>query len=218
MFLVLELKRCDCNMRDWLHMCEYFVGCLILCFVVVCKFLFLIFLVLDGIFIDKGAKNVWTTWIPLDDVNKNMGPVSVLPGSHDYGLQQPLVPMSGAGGQGIPDSTIDQLCLKHGLAWATSDFNVGDILMFHSHTIHKGNNNNSNFLRLSCDFRYQSVNQPIVQGSLQPHWGRTTWDQIYQNWDKKTNYWKYYWKKYQKEIKYVPFDSSYTITSETGAH
>jgi hypothetical protein len=54
--------------------------------------------------------------------------------------------------------------------WLTTDFDAGDVLVFHSLTVHAAKYNHTERLRLSADFRYQSTGDPIEQGSLEPHY------------------------------------------------
>ena len=69
---------------------------------------------------------------------------------------------------------------------------AGDLLLFHSHTIHAARPNiTENHLRISVDYRYQGVSQPVVPDSLEPHYGRLTWDDIYMCW---TSDLPYYWR------------------------
>ncbi len=48
--------------------------------------------------------------------------------------------------------------------WLTTDFEAGDVLVFHSLTVHAAKRNHTDRLRLSADFRYQAVADPIVRG------------------------------------------------------
>eukprot|EP01084_Bolivina_argentea_P303720 524444_1 len=166
----------------------------------------------DWIYI-QGTKNVYTSWIPLDNTPKEMGPLSILIGSHKYDIL-PIVKCEGAGGMGIDDIFIEnELINKKGCIWGTTDFNMGDVLLFNSYNVHKAMDNNSDKLRISCDFRYQPINEEIVNGSLLPHWGRMEWDQIYSQWN--NNDIKYYWKNCDLNV--VQFDPSVTGNDETGA-
>ncbi len=134
----------------------------------------------------RGTEETWTAWIALGDVPLDLGGLAVLPGSHTRGLL-PTKPMRGAGGRGI--ELIDQ---EPG--WSTTEYHVGDVVIFHSMTIHRGQPNlTGKRIRLSCDYRYQAVSQPVAPNALSPHHGRTTWEDIYSGW-KSTRY-QYYWKQ-----------------------
>ena len=107
-------------------------------------------------------------------------------GSHHLGLL-PTHSAYGAGGRGIDTDTID-------LPWACGDFQIGDFILFHSLTVHKGLHNSSpDRIRLSVDYRYQGVKQPVTRDSLLPHYGQLTWGDIYQGW--RSTELQYYWTK-----------------------
>jgi hypothetical protein len=53
-------------------------------------------------------------------------------------------------------------------AWATAEYLPGDVVIFHSLTIHGSVPNRSERVRLSVDYRYQSASQPIARPSLLP--------------------------------------------------
>ena len=89
--------------------------------------------------------------------------------------------------------------------WVSNPFEQGDVLIFHSMTVHKGLPNVSESLRLSIDARYQKVADPIVSGSLEPHSQPSTWEEIYAGWPPSEL--KYYWR--QRELKVVEYDHSY---------
>merc|ERR1712125_48153 len=95
--------------------------------------------------------------------------------------------MPGAGGFGCNPSTVEATC-----RWATSTFTTGDVLLFTSHTIHQGQPNHTDAVRISCDFRYNGLSKPLVEGALGPHWSRTEWPDIYRFWGSKRH--QYYWK------------------------
>jgi ectoine hydroxylase-related dioxygenase (phytanoyl-CoA dioxygenase family) len=99
----------------------------------------------------------------------------------------PVHPASGPGGVGVNTDGL-------GLPWLAQDMAPGDCLFFHSHTIHRALPNVSeDRLRISVDFRYQGFSQPIVEDSLLPHYGRLTWDAIYQDW--RHTELQYYWRR-----------------------
>ena len=89
--------------------------------------------------------------------------------------------------------------------WAYSPFKQGDVLIFHSLTVHKGMPNGSDRLRMSMDARYQKASEPIAPGSLQPHSQPSTWEEIYAGWPETAP--KYYWRKWDMEVK--EYDNSY---------
>src|SRR5207244_2245338 len=86
------------------------------------------------------------------------------------------------------------LC-KINMEWAEDDYRLGDVVIFHSQTVHKAlPNQMGNRVRLSCDFRYQPASQVIDRSSIYPHGGEGmfTWDDIYEGWSREDL--KYYWE------------------------
>jgi len=133
----------------------------------------------------RGTQETWTAWIPLSDCPQSLGSLAVLPGSHTGGIF-PTHDALGAGGKGIDTDNMP-------FTWAASDFQAGDVIIFHSLLVHKGLPNlTEDRMRISVDFRYQGQTQPIHPGSLAPHHGRQTWDEIYEGW--KSDRYQYYWK------------------------
>ncbi len=132
----------------------------------------------------QGTEETYTAWIPLGDCPQALGGLIVLSGSHRYGVL-PTHRASGAGGLGV---ATDHL----GLPWVGNDFHAGDCLIFHSLTVHRALPNvTPDRLRLSVDYRYQGQSQPLTAGSLLPHFGRLSWDEIYQGWS-STRYQRYW--------------------------
>jgi ectoine hydroxylase-related dioxygenase (phytanoyl-CoA dioxygenase family) len=140
----------------------------------------------------QGAPETYTAWMPLVDCPMRVGGLAMLAGSHRFGL----LPMRPAFGPGGLEADTEELCRAQGLTWRTQDLEAGDALIFHSHTVHRALHNVSgNQLRLSADFRYQAASQPVVADSLEPHYGRFTWEEIYADWDADDPL-KYYWKRF----------------------
>ncbi len=133
----------------------------------------------------QGTPDVYTTWIPLSDCPLALGGVAVLAGSHTHSIL-PVHKATGAGGLGVDTDELD-------LTWHTSDYHAGDVLLFHSHTVHKGlPNRTTDQLRISVDYRYQGLAGAIVEDGLIPHYNRLTWEEIYQGWQSTAL--QYYWR------------------------
>ena len=139
----------------------------------------------------RGTEETFTAWIPLGDCPTNLGGLTVLVGSHRYGIY-PVKPAFGAGGLGIDTEPLE----ADGLNWVSGDYEIGDAMFFHSHTVHKAlPNQTSDKIRLSVDYRYQGGSQPVTEGSLLPHFNRMPWDEIYKGWSSKK--YQYYWNDFE---------------------
>ena len=80
----------------------------------------------------RGTEETYTGWIPLGDCPMHLGGLTVLVGSHRSGIY-PVKPAFGAGGVGIDTEPLE----AEGLHWVSGDYEIGDAMFFHSHTVHK---------------------------------------------------------------------------------
>ena len=130
-------------------------------------------------------------WVALHRITQAMGRVKVLPGSHKRGVR-PVFSTPGVGGvqcEIYPEET----------TWHVSDFEAGDVLIFHSATVHKAEPNTTEHnARLSVDTRFCDYGAPVFFTNLDPHHGwridGLDWDAIYRNWQHSE--YQYYWKDY----------------------
>jgi hypothetical protein len=77
--------------------------------------------------------------------------------------------------------------------WVEGDYEIGDVLTFPCHTIHKALRCQfKDRIRLSLDVRYQPADEPVDHSSLNPHCP-LTWEEIYAGW--KSDDLKYYGHK-----------------------
>jgi len=134
-----------------------------------------------------GTQNTWTAWVPLGDCARSeMGGLAVVPGTHRKGI----LPMSAADGAGgvsvqVPDDA----------TWLGTDYEVGDVIIFHSLLVHQGiNNQTQDRMRISTDMRYQPASEPVHPSSLLPHTCEENWDRIYAHWPDENDPVKHYWK------------------------
>ncbi len=145
----------------------------------------------------QGSTKTWTCWFPVGDCPRALGGLTVLRGSHVHGYL-PVQPAKGAGGFAVP------LCPSE-TDWVEGDYETGDVLTFPSHTVHKALRCQfKDRVRLSLDVRYQPVDEPVDNSSLNPHC-RLTWEEIYAGW--KHDDLKYYWRKLP--LKVSPWDHGY---------
>jgi len=131
----------------------------------------------------QGTEEVYTAWIPLTDISFDMGPLQVAAGTHMEGVFDFAI-AAGAGGIEISDSLDGR--------WVSENFAVGDVLIFHSMTVHKGLPNRSDRLRMSMDVRFQLVSEPFNPDNAQADGQPLPWEDIYAGW--KSDALKYYWR------------------------
>jgi hypothetical protein len=145
----------------------------------------------------QGTQQVWTAWIPVGDCPRTLGGLSVLRASHKQGIM-PVKKAEGAGGLEV------YLCGED-YQWIEHDYQAGDVLIFHSLTVHKAlPNHQEDRIRLSCDFRYQPASMEIEAKSLKTHYDVLPWEAVYRDWNDVSLC--YYWKK--KELRFAGWDES----------
>jgi hypothetical protein len=145
----------------------------------------------------QGTRNVWTAWIPFGDVPRALGGLAVMRGSHKQGVLA-VAPAAGAGG-------LEAIVCHTDLPWIEHDYEVGDVLTFHSCTVHKALPNlMGNRVRLSCDYRYQPADEDLEEKSLKPHMQVADWSELYAGWPDSTL--KYYWRKH--DLVLSPWDET----------
>jgi hypothetical protein len=144
----------------------------------------------DYVFI-QGTRRVYTVWFPLSDCPRPLGGLGIAASSHRLGI----LPTKNAEGTGGLCTDIDETKQE----WHTGDFHLGDVIVFNALTVHKAyHNTTKETLRLSCDFRYQLANEPLVWDTIRPHMQLHSWETIYANW--KADTYKYYWHNYSLQV------------------
>mgnify|MGYP003749397407 CR=1 FL=1 len=148
---------------------------------------------------NQGTEQLTAAWIQVGDCPRDLGPIAILRGSHRYGLR-PLAIHRGAGKR---QAVLDPQMLED-LHWVTTDFSLGDVLLFPSLTVHAALNNATEFnLRLSVDFRFQPEGAALTPICLEPHFQRQTWEDVYAGWSSTDL--QYYWRDLSYEV--VPFET-----------
>lgn len=130
-------------------------------------------------------------WVALHDADEAMGRLTILPGSHQRGVR-PVHEAQGVGGvqcEIYPDET----------QWHVSDVSAGDVILFHSQTVHRAQPNvDALRVRLSVDTRFCDYGAPVFSTNLEPHHGwripKLDWAHVYQQWPSDTL--QYYWRDY----------------------
>ena len=132
-----------------------------------------------------GDPEFFTVWIPLHDCPVEAGSLRILEGSHRFGIQQhqrenlhvPAIPADAVVGD----------------EWVGGHVNAGDVLIFHSLTVHAASPNVSEQMRLSLDCRFQDARRELNPSNLvfSGESGKS-WDKTYANW--QSDELKFYWK------------------------
>ena len=130
-------------------------------------------------------------WVALHDVDDSMGRVTVLPRSHLRGVR-PVFEAAGVGG-------VQCEIYEEETEWHVSDYDRGDVLIFHSATVHKAEPNTaSRRARISVDTRFCDYGAPVFSTNLEPHHGwrieGLDWESIYSDWQQEQS--QYYWRSY----------------------
>jgi ectoine hydroxylase-related dioxygenase (phytanoyl-CoA dioxygenase family) len=133
-----------------------------------------------------GDSECFTAWIPLHDCPARLGPLQILERSHRFGVQSHVhdhlhVPE-------IPEGA------ALGGDWVGGEINAGDVLIFHSLTVHAASPNLSNQLRISMDCRFQDYRRVVNPATLAfAGESAKSWEKTYSGW--RSDDLKYYWKK-----------------------
>ncbi|MBV7330200.1 phytanoyl-CoA dioxygenase family protein [Chloroflexi bacterium TSY] len=137
----------------------------------------------DIVFMGRGTKQLYTSWTPLSDVPKEMGGLMILENSHKqeqikstygqldvdaYCTNYPDAAEIKSGqkrwqrvGGGTYSNDAIVLRRELGSRWLTTDYQLGDLLIFGMYTMHASLDNQTNRLRLSTDTRYQLASEPV---------------------------------------------------------
>lgn len=99
----------------------------------------------------QGSLNSVVIWIPLVDVDKALGALEILPGSHLEGLRTDHVE-NGFGMVLLNEAEKERL--------VSVEVTVGDALLFSSFLIHQSGDNITDKPRWSCHFRYNDLDDP----------------------------------------------------------
>lgn len=132
----------------------------------------------DIVYIGRGTRNLWSTWIPIGDVALDEGSLMLLDGSH---LSHKLDTYWGldADRDKVDWLSDDPLKIQHELGgrWLTTEFSAGDVICFDTRLVHGSLDNVSarHRCRLTSDTRYQLACDPVDErwnGDIKnPHGG-----------------------------------------------
>ena len=118
----------------------------------------------DIVYMGRGTDNVLTCWTPIGDIPIELGPLAILVGSHRFDIIKETYGQMDVDRDHVTGSFSNdpfELIDKYGGQWQTTDFQVGDVLIFGMFTIHASLDNTTNRFRLTADTRYQPANEPV---------------------------------------------------------
>jgi phytanoyl-CoA hydroxylase len=108
----------------------------------------------------QGSLNSVVIWIPLIDIDRDLGALEILPGSHLEGLRTDRI----ENGFGMVKLTNEEI---HKLL--PVEVEAGDVLLFSSFLIHQSGNNITNKPRWSCHFRYNDLDEATFKSRKYAH-------------------------------------------------
>ena len=134
----------------------------------------------DIVFMNRGTKNLYTVWTPLDDIPYDLGGLIVLENSHinrdhlseywEFDVDTFCVDEKNdeaherwAWGKGGGSFSKDAIGVRQALGgrWLSAEYKAGDLLIFSMFTLHASLDNCTNRVRLSTDSRYQLASEAV---------------------------------------------------------
>lgn len=107
----------------------------------------------------QGSLDSMVVWIPLVDVDKDLGALEIIPGSHKWGLLEAEM----ADGYGQLEEEIE------GAEMVPVEVEKGDALFFSSFLAHQSGTNVTEHIRWSCHFRYNNLREATFVERGYPH-------------------------------------------------
>ncbi len=108
----------------------------------------------------QGSLNSVVIWLPLIDINKDLGALEIIPGSHLQGLKTNHIDY----GFGMVEMTAEE---KSKLI--SVKVKQGDVLIFSSLLIHQSGENITESPRWSCHFRYNDLDDETFKSRKYAH-------------------------------------------------
>ena len=135
----------------------------------------------DNVYMGRGSSQLCSVWVPYGDITHDIGGLMVLEGSHlqaerlkhylsrdvdNYCENRPEKEKIESGEipwkWGGVLSTNPRSLRKHlGGRWLSTEYRMGDMLIFSMRTVHASLDNQTHFFRFSTDTRYQPGSEPI---------------------------------------------------------
>jgi ectoine hydroxylase-related dioxygenase (phytanoyl-CoA dioxygenase family) len=107
----------------------------------------------------QGSLDSITIWMPMVDVDKSLGALEVIPGSHKWGLlESEKVSYYGKISETLPRSDFVPI-----------EATQGDALFFSSFLVHRSGTNSTDSIRWSCHLRYNNLGEETFIQRGYPH-------------------------------------------------
>lgn len=132
----------------------------------------------QDIFYVRGEVDTFTCWIPLGNYSRGLGGLQMAEGSHVNGIYSTSANDEGRFGCQLAD--IDESKFN----WKQADYQLGDLLLFHSLTLHAAAPNFGDEFRISLDCRFSSAKGIINEDQLLPPYYPKVkpWEEITKKW------------------------------------
>ena len=120
----------------------------------------------DIVYMGRGSDRLHTTWIPMGDIDVEQGTLAICVGSHRAAEFEKLRRTYGRSDvdrdrtEGLSTKDPMEITEKFGGRWGTTNFRMGDVMIFGMYMMHASTTNLTNRFRLSCDVRYQPAGDP----------------------------------------------------------
>jgi ectoine hydroxylase-related dioxygenase (phytanoyl-CoA dioxygenase family) len=119
----------------------------------------------DHVYMNRGTPNMITIWVPLGNVAVEGGPLVVVEGSNTFTDLQDQYRGVDVDRDGLPGSFPNDavaFAASRGARLLTTNFNIGDVILFDMFTLHGSCDNRmgGGRVRLSCDVRWQLAGEP----------------------------------------------------------
>jgi ectoine hydroxylase-related dioxygenase (phytanoyl-CoA dioxygenase family) len=135
----------------------------------------------DTVYMGRGSSRLCTAWVPYGDISHEIGGLMVLEGSHlqaarlknylnrdvdTYCTNRPEAEKIESGKipwkwGGVLSNNPYSLREHLGGRWLTTEYRMGDLLIFGMTTVHASLDNQTDFFRFSTDTRYQPASEPV---------------------------------------------------------
>jgi ectoine hydroxylase-related dioxygenase (phytanoyl-CoA dioxygenase family) len=107
----------------------------------------------------QGSLDAMVVWLPLVDIDRSLGALEIVPGSHKMGLLQSEM-VDGYGHIEDPMSNVEPLPVE---------VEAGDALFFSAFLVHQSGTNVTESIRWSCHFRYNNLRERTFIDRGFPH-------------------------------------------------